>query len=306
MNQYSNAFRYVTPIISLLMLFAILTLDWIRLSGMGPATLPLSGLQVINALGAFEAAYDLAQLMGPTSGLQEIGINNSLYLILLTTFGAILALCASAYALITQREELLFSRLIFWIGAVSLVGQLFQLISGIAVGYGFWLVAICNLYLMAQGIVLYGITSISGIPTTRDSHPAAPYHPTAPSEQSLPPAAVQIAERVTAGSMQSMPPVGKRFVTAWLVDAHDYNVYHQLFAGASNIGRSTSNDIVLSQPAVSREHACIYEQNGQYLLQNKSQQGIYVNQQFVQGDYHPLANNDVITFGTYQMYFIKQ
>jgi len=69
------------------------------------------------------------------------------------------------------------------------------------------------------------------------------------------------------------------------------------------IGRSGTNDIVLAHPSVSRVHATITRQNGQYILADqRSTNGVLVNGQLMR---QPtiLQNQDVIQISGFQMVF---
>ncbi len=63
-----------------------------------------------------------------------------------------------------------------------------------------------------------------------------------------------------------------------------------------SIGRKTENDLVISDPRVSREHACIsLESDGFYVLDKGSKLGTFVNG--IQIQRHKLLRNDRIEFG---------
>src|SRR3954452_14554245 len=63
-----------------------------------------------------------------------------------------------------------------------------------------------------------------------------------------------------------------------------------------SIGRTTENDLVISDPRVSREHADIVrEPDGFYVVDKGSKQGTFVNGRKVQR--HKLTRNDRLEFG---------
>lgn len=69
-----------------------------------------------------------------------------------------------------------------------------------------------------------------------------------------------------------------------------------------NIGRSTDNEIVIENLAVSRNHATISYENGSYMLEDHgSSNGCYVNG--VRAKHAELLNKDIITVGKHKLYF---
>ena len=73
-------------VVSILMLLFTLLMDWVRLNVILSAQ-PISGWTVLNSLGSLSS---LATDQGTELGLQLMGINNTLYLILVPLLGSIL------------------------------------------------------------------------------------------------------------------------------------------------------------------------------------------------------------------------
>lgn len=72
----------------------------------------------------------------------------------------------------------------------------------------------------------------------------------------------------------------------------------------TSIGRSPSNDVVLKEPKVSRQHAAINLYNDQYILVDlKSSNGVYVNGTKV--DETVLHAGDEVSIGGYKFLFVK-
>lgn len=70
-----------------------------------------------------------------------------------------------------------------------------------------------------------------------------------------------------------------------------------LFRGQNSIGRSTSNDVVISHPSVSRSHAAIVVDEGAMrLVDLQSQNGTFLNGVAVKGEV-PLKAGDIIGIG---------
>ena len=120
----------------------------------------------------------------------------------------------------------------------------------------------------------------------------APPRPAAPPPSPVPSAPVE-------------PPKPQRpKADAWLVDANGHQ--HQLLQGDTRIGRSTrGNDIVLSDPSVSREHALIREQNGVFMLYDRgSKAGVYLNNHRLR-EPQVLYQSDVIQLGDVRLTFVS-
>lgn len=72
----------------------------------------------------------------------------------------------------------------------------------------------------------------------------------------------------------------------------------------TSIGRSPSNDVVLKEPKVSRQHAAINLYNGKYIMVDlKSSNGVYVNGSKI--DETVLNAGDEISIGGYKFIFMK-
>ncbi len=73
----------------------------------------------------------------------------------------------------------------------------------------------------------------------------------------------------------------------------------------TSIGRSPSNDIVLREAKVSRQHAAINFMNGQYVLVDlKSSNGVFVNAKRIEE--HVLEDSDIVQVGSYQFKFSNE
>lgn len=70
----------------------------------------------------------------------------------------------------------------------------------------------------------------------------------------------------------------------------------------TSIGRSPSNDIVLKESKVSRQHATIHYRNGQYVLVDlKSSNGVFVNGAKVEEA--TLNDGDELSIGSFKFQF---
>jgi hypothetical protein len=93
--------------------------------------------------------------------------------------------------------------------------------------------------------------------------------------------------------------------SAWLVN-DDGGASFQLNQGDTRLGRGTANDIILADPAISREQALIREQNASYTLYDRaSTYGTFVNGQRVAGPVL-LRHGDVIRMGDLSLRLVSQ
>jgi pSer/pThr/pTyr-binding forkhead associated (FHA) protein len=75
--------------------------------------------------------------------------------------------------------------------------------------------------------------------------------------------------------------------------------------GKMNIGRAPDNQIVLTDPTVSRHHAWIREQEGSFLVFDiGSANGTFVNDERVEAP-RVLENGDTVRFGEVDLVFTK-
>src|SRR4051812_13702804 len=89
--------------------------------------------------------------------------------------------------------------------------------------------------------------------------------------------------------------IGSAFPSLIFMQGHEQNKI-PLKKVPFSIGRKTENDLVISDPRVSREHATIVsEDDGFYLLDRGSRHGTFVNGEPVQR--HKLKKNDRLEFG---------
>ena len=71
----------------------------------------------------------------------------------------------------------------------------------------------------------------------------------------------------------------------------------------THIGRSTENEIIISDPAVSRLHAIMRRQSsGGYSIENRSDNGTFVNDESI--ELIDLAEGDMITIGTVTLRYL--
>ena len=76
---------------------------------------------------------------------------------------------------------------------------------------------------------------------------------------------------------------------------------HELAGGQLNIGRSSENDIILASGSVSRNHACIYIENGTaYVADMGSSNGVIVDDVRVKGE-RVIDKNNRIRLGDYRI-----
>lgn len=98
------------------------------------------------------------------------------------------------------------------------------------------------------------------------------------------------------------PP--RELVDAWLVDIDNPQRVYQLSIGTTTLGRHTKNDVTIADPAISREHALIEHQDGQFYLQDLgSRTGTLLNNVPIQK--RELLNvGDEITLGDTRLRFV--
>ena len=79
------------------------------------------------------------------------------------------------------------------------------------------------------------------------------------------------------------------------------------FPGAVlHIGRHQSNDVVVNDKKVSRQHAVIRYENGQFMLYDlQSTNGVGVNGVMTHNPV-PLKNNDLVTVGSHEFIFQRR
>jgi len=87
-------------------------------------------------------------------------------------------------------------------------------------------------------------------------------------------------------------------LVVWLEVVQGLNVGQRFFVLKPDnlVGRSNESDIQILEPSVSRRHFRLKFEHGQFLLENESNQGTYVNGQPVMG-WQPLKDGDYIQAG---------
>ncbi len=96
----------------------------------------------------------------------------------------------------------------------------------------------------------------------------------------------------------------KKKISAWLVSRDGKN--YQLNAGETTIGRSSDNDILLSNPRISKHHAKIVEENQHFrIIDLGSTNGTWLNGKLVRQSV-AIQSEDQIRFGdTYKVQFVS-
>lgn len=83
----------------------------------------------------------------------------------------------------------------------------------------------------------------------------------------------------------------------------DAGVAYPVQRPITHIGRSTENDIIISDPTVSRLHAIMRRQSsGGYSIENRSDNGTFVNDESI--ELIDLAEGDLITIGTVRLRYL--
>ena len=108
---------------------------------------------------------------------------------------------------------------------------------------------------------------------------------------------VRVRPPVNAGSLQD------RYPTGWLPEER---LVHLLTRRQTTIGRALSNDIVLMDPTVSREHArLVLDEQGWHLVNLTMKNIVRVNGQPVQsGESIPMQAQDVVVLGSTMLQLI--
>lgn len=122
------------------------------------------------------------------------------------------------------------------------------------------------------------------------------------SVEAEPPPAPAEPPREPPGPTIEVKPA-RPFANAWLVDRNTNQAY-QLYRGDTRIGRSrSSNDIVIPDPAISREHILIREEDGHFTLYDRgATAGTLLNNRRVRRP-EMLAHGDVILIGDTELLF---
>jgi len=137
--------------------------------------------------------------------------------------------------------------------------------------------------------------------------PPAAYAPLPPTSVAPPPAPPPASARRAAPPLDRTRLVGQRVpVSGWLVMRSGPRAGKQLglaTSAPSGIGRDASRcDLVLDDPAASREHARIQWEHGQFILYDlASANGTWVNNRRIQRQ--PLMDGDLIRIGDTTMVF---
>lgn len=171
------------------------------------------------------------------------------------------------------------------------------------------------LLILGSGVSLYGL-QMDRIPTgvySPADYPQEPYQqqfhpldvkssssddPSKPWIRDAPEREPELVEEPPvqiAAPVVQPPAAEEKTVKAWLVLKDGRNF--QLTQGVTSIGRASSNAVQLQNPRVSGKHARIFQENGQFLLEDLgSTNGTYVNGRPVRMRV-PLRNGDKLRFG---------
>jgi len=110
------------------------------------------------------------------------------------------------------------------------------------------------------------------------------------------------SEKYAPSSGETIILGGKSVPLAYLIRTSDGKSFK--LEETTTIGRSTNNDIVLDDPAVSAEHAKVKYENGKFVLYDlASTNGTYVNGNKITRE--ELEDGDIVTFARVQMRFKK-
>jgi len=103
-----------------------------------------------------------------------------------------------------------------------------------------------------------------------------------------------------------LKPKKEASILAWLIEKEGRRpgTVYQLNEGITSIGRREDNDIVLDDPAVSREHAKIRIEEGKFVLYDLvSENGTFVNGERIANK--EIVDNDEIIIGETVLVFRK-
>jgi hypothetical protein len=110
------------------------------------------------------------------------------------------------------------------------------------------------------------------------------------------------AESVTGSEVSGGEVSERRTIRAVLQNIDD-GTSHAISSERVSIGRAASNDIVIDDQAVSREHAGLFQNSdGAFIVENKGTNGTFVNH--LQVDQAELAAGDLITIGDTTLRFM--
>ena len=148
---------------------------------------------------------------------------------------------------------------------------------------------------VGYGVTYWGYKPPAQQPAVRPA-PPPPAHPSYPEPRTV--------ERPSSIRPSSPPKPARPKAGAWLMDAEGRQ--HQLYIGDTRIGRSSrGNDIVLSDPSVSREHALIREKDGTFTIYDRgSKAGVYLNNHRLRQP-QMLYHGDIIQLGEVRFTFVS-
>src|SRR5437588_4970175 len=94
-----------------------------------------------------------------------------------------------------------------------------------------------------------------------------------------------------------------KYPTGWLPED---GLVHILSRHETSIGRALSNDVILMDPTVSREHArLVFDQTGWHVINLTARNVVRVNGRFVpSGDRLPMQPQDVLILGSTMLQLI--
>lgn len=92
------------------------------------------------------------------------------------------------------------------------------------------------------------------------------------------------------------------FATITILAGDNKGDVYKISKNETGIGRASSNDIVLKEAKVSRQHSIIKRQGQEYLIEDlHSSNGVFVNDEKIKE--HALSNGDIIKIGDFVMKF---
>lgn len=282
-------------IAALIGLAAFAILPWVAFGLRDRFDESYSGAGMLLSLG------DLTDDVAPESlALLDLTVDEMDTLLLLPIAALLLAAAAAAIGVIVQPRYLKLLR-----HAVMVSGLLTVLLvvvwafaSDFAayVQIGFWLVMAVGVFLVLQALIPRETFSIAEVTRVNEN-------PLTPAPFGIEPT-MTFSMPTPAGFSAARPMGTIRPALAWLIDMRSGERY-PVYTGGTSIGRLQSNDIVLNDLKVSREHALIQEDQGTFTLYDRaSVHGTIVNDHRLTGPVK-LKNRSQIKVGDVVLQFIQ-